>query len=233
MRRITEPELMDEAGQAAAYAGADFEAPHNHFIQLLKETVGGHLPGTGRAVDLGCGAADISIRFATAYPGYHIDAIDGAAAMLAEAQKALADLPAAGARAGLSNRITLIKARLDASCLSQQAYDLIFSNSLLHHLHDPMLLWDCIKNARGDPAVFIMDLMRPDNDARVAALVREYAGSEAEILQRDFKASLKAAFTPAEIRAQLLAAGLEELTVSVVSDRHLTIHGRPLRRNPA
>ena len=75
-----------------------------------------------------------------------------------------------------------------------------------------------------------MDLMRPDNDARVAALVREYAGSEAEILQRDFKASLKAAFTPAEVRAQLLAAGLEELTVSVVSDRHLTIHGRPLRR---
>ena len=115
---------MDEAGQAAAYAGADFEAPHNHFIQLLKETVGGHLPGTGRAVDLGCGAADISIRFARAYPGYHIDAIDGAAAMLAEAQKALTDLPAAGRRAGLSNRITLIKARLDASCLSQQAYEL-------------------------------------------------------------------------------------------------------------
>ena len=219
MRRITEPELMDEAGQAKAYANADFEAPHNHFIRLLQDTVGEYLSGTGRAVDLGCGAADISIRFAGAWPGYHIDAIDGAAAMLAEAQKALV-------RAGLSDRITLIEARLDAACLSQQPYDLIFSNSLLHHLHEPMLLWDCIKNARGAPAVFIMDLMRPDNETQVAALVREYAAAEPPILQRDFRASLKAAFRPAEVRAQLRAAGLDSLAVSVVSDRHLTIHGR-------
>ena len=219
MRRITEPELMDEAGQAAAYASADFAAPHNHFIQLLRDTVGGHLGATGRAVDLGCGAADISIRFAGAWPGYRIDAIDGAAAMLAEAQKALA-------QAGLSDRITLIEARLDHACLSRQAYELIFSNSLLHHLHEPMLLWDCIKNARGAPAVFIMDLMRPDNETQVAALVREYAAGEPAILQRDFRASLKAAFTPAEVRAQLRAAGLDSLAVNVVSDRHLTIHGR-------
>ena len=219
MRRVTEPELMDEAGQATAYANADFEAPHNHFIQLLRDTVGGHLGATGRAVDLGCGAADISIRFAGAYPGYHIDAIDGAAAMLAEAEKALA-------RAGLSDRINLIEARLDDACLSRQPYDLIFSNSLLHHLHEPRLLWDCIKNARGAPAVFIMDLTRPDNEAQVAALVREYAAGEPAILQRDFRASLKAAFRPAEVRAQLRAAGLDRLAVSVVSDRHLTIHGR-------
>lgn len=219
MRRITEPELMDEAGQAAAYAQADFEAPHHHFMQLLLDTVGGYLSATGRAVDLGCGAADISIRFANAYPGYRIDAIDGAAAMLTEAQKALA-------HAGLSARITLIKARLNDACLSRQAYDLIFSNSLLHHLHNPVLLWNCIKNTPGNPAVFIMDLMRPDNDTQVAALVREYAGGEPEILQGDFRASLKAAFTPAEVRAQLLAAGLEDMAVSVVSDRHLTIHGR-------
>lgn len=219
MRRITEPELMDQAAQAAAYAQADFEAPHNHFMQLLQDSVGGYLSETGRAVDLGCGAADISIRFAGAYPGYRIDAIDGAAAMLAEAQRALA-------RAGLSDRITLIEARLDNACLSRQAYELIFSNSLLHHLHEPMLLWDCIKNARGAPAVFIMDLMRPDNETQVAALVRQYAGGEPAILQGDFRASLKAAFRPAEIRAQLRAAGLDSLAVSVVSDRHLTIHGR-------
>lgn len=210
---------MDEAGQAAAYANADFEAPHNHFMQLLRDTVGGYLSATGRAVDLGCGAADISIRFANAYPGYRIDAIDGAAAMLTEASKALA-------HAGLSARITLIKTRLNDACLSRQAYDLIFSNSLLHHLHNPVLLWNCIKNTPGNPAVFIMDLMRPDNDTQVAALVRQYAAGEPAILQGDFRASLKAAFTPAEVRAQLRAAGLEDMAISVVSDRHLTIHGQ-------
>ena len=38
-------------------------------------------------MDLGCGAADISIRFAKAFPNYQIDALDGAEAMLAEGLK--------------------------------------------------------------------------------------------------------------------------------------------------
>jgi len=42
----------------------------------------------------------------------------------------------------------------------------------------------------------------------------------------DFYRSLLAAFTPAEVRAQLRAAGLEELAVEVISDRHLFVSGR-------
>jgi len=52
MQRIPEPELMTDQEQAIAYANADFEEPHNHFITLLKEAVGGKLPESGRAVDL-------------------------------------------------------------------------------------------------------------------------------------------------------------------------------------
>ena len=215
MQRIPEPELMNEAEQAVAYANADFEEPHNHFIQLLKESVGSRLPALGRAVDLGCGAADISIRFVKSFPDYHVDALDGAAAMLAEGEKALS-------QSGLSDRVNLIESYIDASSLSNQNYDLIFSNSLLHHLHDPMLLWNCIKNTKGQPLVFIMDLMRPENDEQVDFLVKEYASGEPDILQRDFRASLKAAFTPDEVKAQLVEAGLN-LNVLVVSDRHLKI----------
>ena len=207
---------MNEAEQAFAYANADFEEPHNHFIQLLKDVVGDRIPASGQAADLGCGAADISIRFVRSYPAYCIDAFDGAAAMLAEGEKALA-------KSGLADRINLIERYIDASSLSRQSYDVIFSNSLLHHLHDPMLLWNCINNAKGNPQIFIMDLMRPENDEEVERLVNEYAKDEPEILQRDFRASLKAAFTTDEVNEQLLAAGLGELTVSVVSDRYLTV----------
>ena len=36
MQRVPEPELMSDEDQAMAYANADFEEPHNHFISLLK-----------------------------------------------------------------------------------------------------------------------------------------------------------------------------------------------------
>ena len=78
MQRIPEPELMTDEHQAIAYANADFEEPHSHFIELLKETIGEQLPQSGTAMDLGCGAADISIRFAKAFPNYQFDALDGA-----------------------------------------------------------------------------------------------------------------------------------------------------------
>ncbi len=216
MQRIPEPELMTGEDQAIAYANADFEEPHNHFITLLKEAVGGKLPESGRAVDLGCGAADISIRLAKVYPSYHIDALDGAAAMLAEGEKALTE-------SGLSDRINLIDTYINESSLSDQNYDLIFSNSLLHHLHDPMVLWNAIKNAKGAPAIFVMDLMRPDRDEMVESLVEEYAKNEPEILKRDFGNSLRAAFTLDEVKMQLSEAELEGFDVSIVTDRHLTV----------
>ncbi len=216
MQRIPEPELMTDIEQSIAYANADFEEPHNLFIELLKESVDETIPESGSALDLGCGAADISIRFAKVYPNYQIDALDGSEAMLAEGMKAVNV-------AGFNQRINLIQAYLQETSLTNQNYDLIFSNSLLHHLHDPMVLWNAIKNAKGKPSIFVMDLMRPKNDDMVDTLVDRYAQDEPEILQRDFHNSLKAAFTPEEVVLQLAPAGLEGFKVAVVSDRHMTI----------
>lgn len=215
MKRIPEPELMTDEEQAFAYANADFEEPHNHFIELLKESIGNVISESGEAVDLGCGAADISIRFARAFPDYQIDALDGSAAMLVEAEKAINE-------AGLSERINLVLTNLQDTSLADKAYSLILCNAMLHHLHDPSMLWNLIKTASGNPAIFVMDLVRPESDKQVDALVDEYAGNEPAVLQRDFRNSLKAAFTPEEVQEQLDIAGLQ-LKVSVVSDRHLVI----------
>jgi hypothetical protein len=73
-------------------------------------------------------------------------------------------------------------------------------------------------------AVFIMDLRRPDSRERAGALVDEYAGTEPEILRRDFFNSLLAAFRPEEVTEQLAQAGLP-LRVEVVGDRHIIVHG--------
>jgi hypothetical protein len=59
----------------------------------------------------------------------------------------------------------------------------------------------------------------------VRHLVDTYASGEPDVLRRDFYHSLCAAFTPAEVEDQLAAAGLHGLSVEVISDRHLVVHG--------
>ena len=81
MQRIPEPELMDDEAQVRAYAEADFAEPHDHFVALLQEKLP-DLASTGFAIDLGCGAGDISRRFARASPGWQVRGIDGSPTML-------------------------------------------------------------------------------------------------------------------------------------------------------
>jgi ubiquinone/menaquinone biosynthesis C-methylase UbiE len=219
MRRIPEPELMDDDAQARAYAEADFSEPHDNFVALFREALPG-LDPAGHALDLGCGPADVLIRFARAFPACRLDGVDGAAAMLRYGREAVA-------RAGLAERVRLIEGYLPGAALPETAYDAIISNSLLHHLADPAVLWASIKRW-GQPgaAVFVMDLRRPDSPEQAEAMVRQYAANEPDILRWDFHHSLRAAYRPDEVRAQLRAAGLDGLAVREIGDRHLIVWGR-------
>ncbi len=209
---------MSADEQARAYAGADFEEPHGNFIRLLKERLPG-LPEQGTALDLGCGPGDIGIRFARAFAGWNLHGLDGSAAMLALAREAVD-------AARLAHRIELIEARLQDGRLPAAAYDLVFSNSLLHHLEDPAVLWESVKrHARPGGQVFAMDLMRPESESRLVELAATYR-DEPEVLQRDFRNSLRAAYRLGEVRLQLEEAGMPGLQVGPGSDRHLMVWGR-------
>ncbi|MDH5534830.1 MAG: class I SAM-dependent methyltransferase [Betaproteobacteria bacterium] len=218
MQRVPEPELMDDPAQAEAYASADFSEPHDafvaHFARLFPEF------REGRVLDLGCGAADITIRFARAYPGTRLDGVDGAAAMLALGRNAVA-------RARLEARVTLIEQRLPDTALAGAAYDAVICNSLLHHLADPRVLWQTVAAAaRPGAPVLVMDLMRPASREAAQALVTLHAAGAPMLMQRDFLHSLCAAYRPEEIRMQLEASGPAGLTLEVVSDRHWIVWGR-------
>jgi SAM-dependent methyltransferase len=218
--RIPEPELMDEATQAQAYANADFAAPHERCVDLFAASwPRARGPVAGLALDVGCGPADVVVRAARRFPGLVVDGVDGAEAMLALGRARVA-------AEGLANRVRLYRAFLPDDPLPRTGYDVVTSNSILHHLHDPQVLWRTLwRGAAPGAHVFIMDLMRPTTLASAADLVDRYAGAEPAILRRDFHASLLAAFTPDEVRAQLRAAGLGGLRVDVVSDRHLIVTG--------
>lgn len=217
MIRTPEPELMNEAEQVRAYAEADFSEPHDRFISLFRERLPGLSPS--RILDLGCGPGDISRRLARAFPETEVVGLDGAPAMI----KAGRHL---NREEALSDRVELTLGYLPEGPLPTGRFDTIVSNSLLHHLPDPMALWlPLSKIARGIP-VFVMDLLRPRDPETARALVETYASDEPAVLQRDFEHSLHAAYRPDEIRAQLASTGLSGLEVEAVTDRHVIIFGR-------
>jgi trans-aconitate methyltransferase len=211
---------MDDAVQAQAYARADFSEPNGAFVN---EFLGRFVPdGANNLLDLGCGPADISMALARALPSARVVALDGATAMLDRARDTLARDPLTAARVALVHSLIPVPPKLFAG----RGFDAIVSNSLLHHLHDPALLWQTLEGLGApEAAILIMDLRRPASRKEAANIVERYAADEAPILQVDFFNSLLAAFTPDEVRAQL-AAALLPLTVEVTSDRHMLVWGR-------
>jgi ubiquinone/menaquinone biosynthesis C-methylase UbiE len=219
MRRQLEHELISDPLHAQAYARGDFSEAHGRFVPLFRKAFP-DFNGKGWVLDLGCGTGDITLRFAQAFHGCKINGVDGSDAMLELARKVLASDPA------ISGHITLTKGVLPDMFLPREKYDCIISNSLLHHLHNPQILWKSILQygSSGAP-VFIVDLKRPATSAAAQRIVETYASQEDPVLKRDFFHSLLAAFEPEEIRTQLFRAGLGHFKVTEVSDRHVAVSG--------
>ena len=217
MDRVLEPELMEGAEQALAYAKADFEKENQGFVDLFRKFFPDFT--SGHVLDLGCGPADIPIRFVQALPDCQVTGIDGSAEMIRLAGEAVK-------HAGLAPRISLHCVRMQTFAPEEPAAAGI-SNSLLHHVPNPYQFWYRLKQLvqPGSP-VLVMDLLRPESPEAAQAIVDQYAATEAPILRRDFYHSLLAAFTEDEVAAQLAELNLSRLLIDVVDDRHWVVGGR-------
>jgi ubiquinone/menaquinone biosynthesis C-methylase UbiE len=216
MERILEAELMDDQQQALAYAEADFSASNQAYVDLV---LAGAPAGLGRVLDIGCGPADVDVLLAASSPASQITAVDGSAAMIELARRAVA-------AAGLDGRIRLVQAYVPGLSLEERSFDTILSKDFLHHLPDPAALWgEARRLGRPGAAVVVMDLVRPESPQAAQAIVEAVAADEHPLLKEDFYNSLCAAFTLAEVAEQLGQAGLD-LAVRQVSERHMLISGR-------
>ncbi|TAJ25633.1 MAG: class I SAM-dependent methyltransferase [Nitrospirae bacterium] len=217
MPRVLEPELMDDPEQALAYAEADFEEENQGFVDRFRE----YFPDLteGHILDLGCGPGDIPVRFVRSLPGWRVTGVDASSAMIHLAGESVR-------KAGLAGRITLRCERVQTLVLQEPA-DAAISNSLLHHLPNPLQFWYGLKNLvkPGSP-VLVMDLLRPDSSGAAQAIVDRYAAGEPAVLRRDFYHSLLAAFTEDEVAAQLAELNLSRLLIDVPDDRHWVVGGR-------
>jgi ubiquinone/menaquinone biosynthesis C-methylase UbiE len=169
-------------------------------------------------IDLGCGPADIPVRFARSYPGARITAVDASEPMIALAEEAVKE-------AGFADRIRLRCERFQQLALDESG-DAALSNSLLHHLPNPLQFWYRLKQlVKPGSAVLIMDLLRPESAEAAQAIVEQYAANEQPILKRDFYHSLLAAYTEDEVAAQLAEMNLSRLLIDVPDDRHWVVGG--------
>jgi len=216
MLRVPEPELMDDPAQVHAYAAADFSQENQGFVDRFRE----YFPEftEGQILDLGCGPGDIPIRFARAVPGCRITGVDASAPMVRLAEEAVQ-------QADLSGRITFRCERFQDFAGANVA-DAAISNSLLHHVPNPLQFWHKLRLAvkPGSP-VLVMDLLRPESPEEAQAIVDRYASGAPDILRRDFYNSLLAAFTEDEISAQLAQMNLTRLLIDAIDDRHWVVGG--------
>ncbi|TAJ10420.1 MAG: class I SAM-dependent methyltransferase [Nitrospirae bacterium] len=217
MNRTLEPEVMEDEVQCLAYAKADFEEENRGFVDLFRN----YYPEwtEGHVLDLGCGPGDIPIRFVRALPGCRVTGVDASPAMIRLANEAVL-------AAGLSDRIALRCDRVQGLRLDEPA-DAAISNSLLHHLPNPLTFWYELKRlVKPGSFVLVMDLLRPETQEEAQAIVDRYAADEPTVLRRDFYHSLLASFTEDEVASQLAELNLSRLLIDVPDDRHWVVGGR-------
>jgi ubiquinone/menaquinone biosynthesis C-methylase UbiE len=209
--RVLEPEVMDTEDEAVAYDRMDHSEVNDLLIARFLE-----LGARGRVLDLGTGPAHIPILLTARTSEVEIDALDAAEHMLAIARRNVA-------AAGFGHRIRLVLADAKRLPFPDATFDAVLSNSIVHHIPDPVPLFaEIARVAKPGAAILLRDLRRPWDASELARIVAERA-ADADPRQRElFRDSLHAAFTPDEVAAMLARGGLSSLRVYTGSDRHWT-----------
>lgn len=216
MIRIPEPELMEDLIQVESYAKADFETAHSFLIRKFQDRLPQRFAPES-ILDLGCGPGDMSSRLYSQFPMANFTFLDGSEFMIDLCKKRIETM----VPKKRNNKIDF-KKELIQDFVPESPYDLVFSNSLLHHLQDPFEFWAAVQRSiHQDSFIFISDLMRPDSFFSANQLTKHYANEEFEILKKDFYNSLLAAYRIEEVKEMLEIVRLDtKMNLEPISDRH-------------
>ena len=128
---------------------------------------------------------------------------------------------------GKEDIISFIQGDAKALTVPERSCDVVISNSLVHHLPDPIPFWQEVRRIiKPDGTILVRDLARPQSEEQAWKIVERESGSETQLLKDLFFYSLCAAYTVDEIKEQLRTAELNNLVVTMSSDRHWEAAGR-------
>jgi len=220
LRRIPEPEVMDDSGEVEAYASAaaqaHLDAIDDTFVEHAMRLVAGC--DGGRAIDVGTGPGQIVIKLARKLTLWKFVGVDRSAGMVAQAQMNLA--AAGGVLAG---RVEFQTADGNSLPFPPSSFDLVMCNSVLHHLAEPgKLLGEMARLVKPDGAILLRDLRRPGRfryRLHVWRHGRQYSGT----MRKLFDDSVRAAYTPEELQKMLDASLLSGARVFECNSTHIGV----------
>jgi ubiquinone/menaquinone biosynthesis C-methylase UbiE len=213
IERILEPEVMDSEQEAMDYDSMDFTDVNTDFAQLAINLA----PHQAKILDVGTGTARIPIIITNLRPDCQIIAVDMAKSMLTLAQKNV-DL------ANKNNQIKLSVADAKNLPFSSGDFDLVISNSLVHHLPNPLPFFQEVKRVlKPTGSVLIRDLLRPETVSQLEDIVNQANLNYNPLQEKLFRDSLYASFTLDEITNFAQTSGLNHAKIYQSSNRHWTL----------
>ena len=213
MDRILEPEVMDTWVETTAYDAMDFVGVNTAFAEDAIALD----PHAVKILDAGTGTARIPILMCQRRPQYLFTAVDLAKSMLTVGQQNVE-------AAGLAQRIRLEQVDSKRMAYPNLEFDMLISNSLVHHLPDPASFFGEVKRlVRPGGAILIRDLIRPESDELVNSLVDSLDADYDLKQQQLFRESLQAGLTLAEVQAAIDLVGLENVKLTQSSELHWSI----------
>lgn len=192
--RVPEPNLVmdsDEVVSAFARAGQADGILSGVYAFYREQACKMIRPGD-RVLDLGCGPALLLSSIAALNPDATFVGIDCSAPMIARGTALLRDR----ARRNVDLRIDDMT---ELSSVESGSIDVVLSSMALHHLPDADHLHRCFEAIERvmapEARLFISDFGRLKSLASVEYFVRRTIPTDESILERDYRASLRAAFS--------------------------------------
>lgn len=213
------PEAVDEFHRAGAPGGPLFASYH-----VLATHLSRTLPEASTVVDLFCGSGRLLATLLAGRRDLRGIGVDLSARMLGVAATSLAD-------AGVADRAELVRA--DAAAVDDAVagpVSAIVSMSALHHCptgDDLAAVMEAVARVhrRDGAAVWLFDLVRPDEEALIERIPRSYElVSQARLppaFRADWKTSLRAGWTVEELAGAVRAA---EMDVTSTSGDYSQLH---------
>lgn len=217
--RTLEPEAMAGQEEASVYNTMDHGAVNTAFVAdlLAAAQVPTLESGPWFVLDAGTGTGHIPIELCQQRHDVSVLAVDLSEAMLNLARANVES-------AGLSSRIQIETADCKALPLEDGAADVVMSNSLIHHIPDPLpALAEFWRIVRSGGLLFVRDLARPDSETTVETIVDHVAAGGTPYERQLLRQSLHAALTADEADNLARSIGLRPGSVQMTSDRHWTL----------
>ena len=218
LHRILEPEVMDTLEEAFEYDSMDHSQVNEVFCNDF--FAARNLNDGVKILDVGTGTAQIPIAMCKRNIGLKITAIDLAESMLTLGNKNIQT-------ARLEDSITLVQVDSKKMPYSDESFDQVISNSIIHHIPNPLECFkEMIRVTKKDGLLFIRDLLRPFSMVELHNIVNLHAGDATPKQKQLFTDSLHASLSLTEVREMVKLFGFEAFTVIQSSNRHWTFTAR-------